>query len=70
MARASDSQCRRRNCPGFDPSILQHSGILGAADERVLNTVHKKPQNDPFQALVHRPDLFSIESLYVRPLLI
>ncbi len=27
VVRASDSQCRRRNCPGFDPSILRHSGI-------------------------------------------
>ncbi len=31
-----------RNCPGFDPSILRRSGILGAADEAVLNIVHKK----------------------------
>ncbi len=44
-AKASDSQCRSRNCPAFDPSILRHSGILGAAEEAVLNTVkyiHKK----------------------------
>jgi hypothetical protein len=27
LVRASDSQCRSRNCPGFDPSILRHSGI-------------------------------------------
>jgi hypothetical protein len=27
VVRASDSQCRSRNCPGFDPSILRHSGI-------------------------------------------
>ncbi len=27
VARASDSQCRSRNCPGFDPSILRHSVI-------------------------------------------
>ncbi len=38
-------QCRSRNCPGFDPSILRHSGIWGAADETVLNTVHKNPRN-------------------------
>jgi hypothetical protein len=48
VVRASDSQCRSRNCPGFDPSILRHSGIWGATDETVLNTVHKKPQNIPF----------------------
>ncbi len=39
---ASDSQCRSRSCPGFDPSILRHSGIWGAADEAVMNSVHKK----------------------------
>ncbi len=42
VVRASDSQCRSRNCPGFDLSILRHSGIWGAADEAVLNIVHKK----------------------------
>jgi hypothetical protein len=42
VVRASDCQCRRRNSPGFDPSFLPHSGILGAADESVLNTVHRK----------------------------
>jgi hypothetical protein len=50
LVRASDSQCRSRNCPGFDPSILRHSGICGAADEAVLNIVHKKknPKKSPF----------------------
>ncbi len=43
------SQCRSRSCPGFDPSVLRHSGIWGAADEVVLNIVHKKiQQNHPF----------------------
>ncbi len=37
--KASDCQCRSRNRPGFDPSILQCSGIWEAADEAVLNTV-------------------------------
>ncbi len=41
VVRASDSQCRSRNCPGFDPSVLWHSGVWGAAHETVLNTVHK-----------------------------
>ncbi len=27
VVRASYIQCRRRNCPVFDPSILQNSGI-------------------------------------------
>ncbi len=31
-----------RNSPGFDPSILRHSGIWRAADEAVWNNVHKK----------------------------
>ncbi len=39
---ASDCQCQSRNSPGFDPSILRHSGVRGAADEAVLNKVHRK----------------------------
>ena len=27
VVRASDCQCQSRNSPGFDPSILRHSGI-------------------------------------------
>ncbi len=48
--RASDCQCRSRNNPGFDPSILRHSGIWGATDAAELNTVHrgkKSKQNPP-----------------------
>ncbi len=26
--RASERQCRSRNCPGFDPSILRHSRMI------------------------------------------
>ncbi len=39
VVRASDSQCRKRNCPEFDPSILRHVGICWAADEAMLNKV-------------------------------
>ncbi len=42
MVRASDSQCRSRNCPVFDTSILRHSRIWGAADEAVLKNILKK----------------------------
>ncbi len=51
VVRASDSQWRSRNCPGFDPSILWHSGIWCAADEAVLNIVHKEKnsQISPFK---------------------
>ncbi len=49
VVRASDSQCHSRNCPGFDPSNLLHSWIGGAADDTVLNTVHKKPKISPFK---------------------
>ncbi len=48
VVRAVGCQCRSRNSPGrlgYDPSILQHSGIWGAADEAVLNTVHRKKSN-------------------------
>jgi hypothetical protein len=40
---------RSRNCPGFDPSILRHSGILGAADEAELNKVLKNPKKFPLK---------------------
>ncbi len=39
VVRASDCQCRSRNSPRFDPSILWHSGVWRAADEAVLNKV-------------------------------
>jgi hypothetical protein len=43
VVRASDSQCRGRNCPRFDPSILLHSGgIWGAVDEAVLISYIKR----------------------------
>ncbi len=47
VVRASDCQCTRCNGPGFDPSIRRHSGIWGAADETVLNTVRKKYRKNP-----------------------
>jgi hypothetical protein len=39
---ASGCQCQSRNSPRLDLSILSHSGICEAADEAVLNNVHKK----------------------------
>ncbi len=42
VVRASGCQYQNRNSPGFDPSIFRHRGIWGAADEAVLNNVHKK----------------------------
>ncbi len=52
VVRASDSQCRSHNCPGFDPSFLRHSEIWGVADEAMLNIVHKKKKNKkPFKKL-------------------
>jgi hypothetical protein len=50
MVRASDCQCQNRNSPVFDPSILRHSGIWGAADEAVLNKEHKKLKKSPEEA--------------------
>ena len=38
MVRAS-GQCQSRNSRGFDPSILRHSGIRGAADEAVYSRI-------------------------------
>ncbi len=36
--------------PGFDPSILRHSGK--AADKAVLNIVHKKSPFNRFQIFI------------------
>ncbi len=47
VVRASDCQCTSGNGPGFDPSIRRHSGIWGAADEAVLNTVMNKREKIP-----------------------
>ncbi len=64
VVRASDCQCRSPNSPGFDPSILRHSGILGAADEAVFNSVpvhsRKKSRNPPvfFLSVVLKKILF------------
>jgi hypothetical protein len=51
--RASDSQCRSRNCPGFDPSILRYSEILGAADEAVLKKVLEKSKIPPLEGVTN-----------------
>ncbi len=59
--RASENQCRSRNCPGFDPNILRHSGISGAADEAVLNKVHTL-QKIPKKLYSDTPDRRSIRS--------
>ncbi len=40
--KSSNCQCRSRNSPGFISSTLRSSGIWEAADETVLNKVHKK----------------------------
>ncbi len=48
VVRASDCNSRNsRNSPGFYPSILRQSRIWGAADEALLNKVHKKIQKNP-----------------------
>ncbi len=47
VVRAPDRQWQSRNCPGFDPSILRHSGILGAADETGLKSTARKSKNHP-----------------------
>ncbi len=45
VVRASDCQCRSRNSPRLDLSILRHSGIWGAADEAVWIQYIKKMKN-------------------------
>ncbi len=58
VVRASDWQCRSRSSPGFNPSILRHGGIWGAADEAVLSTVHKKPKNPPVRCICRIEEMF------------
>jgi len=49
--------------PGFDPSILRHSGIWGATDEAVLNIEHKKnPSKFPIDTHDGASAKFSINS--------
>ncbi len=36
VVKASDCYCQSRNSLGFDPSILGHTGVWGAADETVF----------------------------------
>ncbi len=52
VVRASASQCRSRNCPGFDPNIRE---IWGAVDEAVLNIAHRKKVSKkiPLSAVRH-----------------
>ncbi len=54
VVRASDCQCTSWNGPGFDPNIRQHSGIWGAADEAVLNTVWKKIKKSPQKNILNK----------------
>ncbi len=41
VVTASGCQCQSRNSPWSDLSIHRHSEIWGAADEAVLNNIHK-----------------------------
>ncbi len=50
VVRASDSQCRSRNCPGFNPSILQHSRIWGGGSVEYRKKNPKK--SPPFRILI------------------
>ncbi len=45
VVRVSGCQCQSRKDSGFAPSILRHSGILGAADEAVLTLTYIKRKN-------------------------
>ncbi len=53
VVRASDCQCTSCNGPGFDPSILRHSGTWGAADESVSVAEYctEKKENIPQKIL-------------------
>ncbi len=55
---AFSCQFQSCNSSGFDPSILRHSGIWGAADEAVLNNDHKN-RNCSLEALIDSLFLYS-----------
>jgi hypothetical protein len=55
------AQCQSRNSPGFDTSILRH----GAADEPVLNIVHKKIKKIPLLKLNVPRHLYSYSTLLI-----
>ncbi len=54
VVKTVDSHCRNSNCHGLDSSILRHSGIAGAADETVLNKVHKNQKIPLYLVIVSR----------------
>ncbi len=58
VIRASGFQSPIRNSPGFYPSILRHSGIWGAADEAVLNSVSTKKKRS-------RKYLYSVSAIQI-----
>jgi hypothetical protein len=47
VVRTFECQCFRSNGPGFNLSILRHSGICGAADEAVFNKILQNPTQPP-----------------------
>ncbi len=63
VVTASDCQCISCNGPGFDPNIRRHSGIWGAADEAVLNTVRKKKNlKNPPKNIKQKKRIWQIKS--------
>ncbi len=82
VVRASDSQCRSRNCPWFDPSILRHSESEGRQMKQCwISYVKRKntkrkipiqetapPFNQPAYNSVHAISLvFLLHSLWEGP---
>ncbi len=59
VVRASNCQWRSRKSPRFDPGILRHSGIWGAADEAVLNTVRREKKSKKIPSVVNYSCVFS-----------
>jgi hypothetical protein len=53
--------------PKFDPSILRHSEICGAADEAVLNNVHKKEKNPDISRFNSSIGKFVMEEFDAKP---
>ncbi len=64
-----DCQYQSRNSPGFDPSVLSHSGIWRAADEAVLKKVlNKKKEKPTYLVLTSCNLLLHMDVLYDKPI--
>ncbi len=63
VVKSSNSQCQSCNCPGFDPSILRHSGIWSVADIKVVRKKARKKMSW-FQTMVPNSPSYIMNVIY------